>query len=58
MHISEPNLAPVVAGDFHQRLCRLLDAETYQGYISIEMGRAAEISRVEEALQSIREAFA
>ncbi len=58
VHISEPNLAPVVAGDFHQRLRRLLEAEAYQGYISIEMGRAAEISRVEEALQSIREAFA
>ena len=58
VHISEPNLAPVVAGDFHRRLRRLLEAEAYQGYISIEMGRAAEISRVEEALQSIREAFA
>ena len=58
VHISEPNLAPVVPGDFHRCLYRLLEAEGYQGYISIEMGRTAELHRVEEALQSVREAFA
>lgn len=58
VHISEPNLAPVVSRELHRRLRRLLEAEAYQGYISIEMGRTEEISRVEEALQSIREAFA
>ena len=58
VHISEPNLAPVVSRELHRRLRRLLEAEAYQGYISIEMGRTEEINRVEEALQSIREAFA
>lgn len=58
VHISEPNLAPVISRDFHRRLRRLLEAEGYQGYVSIEMGRTAEPVLVEETLQYIREAFA
>ena len=37
VHISEPYLAPIQPHPLHEALCRLLTAEGYTGYISVEM---------------------
>lgn len=49
---------PIQERGLHRELERLLDAEGYQGYVSIEMGRSEDIQMIEDVLRYIREAFA
>lgn len=58
VHISEPNLVPIRTRTLHRSLRRVLEAEGYQGHISVEMGRTEDISLVEEVLQYVGEVFA
>lgn len=57
VHISEPGLAPIQRRGLHSELKEILLKEHYDGYVSIEMGKVEDISRIEEALDYIRELF-
>lgn len=58
VHISEPWLKPIQERELHRELERLLDAEGYHGYVSIEMGRSDDIRMIEDVLRYVREVFA
>lgn len=58
VHISEPWLKPIEERDLHRQLKRLLDAEGYQGFVSIEMGRSEDIQMIEDKLRYVKEVFA
>lgn len=57
VHISEPNLAPIIPRPEHQELAMLLKAVGYQGFVSIEM-RKTEVETVLQTIQYVREVFA
>ncbi len=58
VHVSEPWLGSIQERGLHRELERLLDAEGYQGYVSIEMGRSDDIRMIEDVLRYVREVFA
>ena len=58
VHISEAWLKPIQERELHRELERLLDAEGYHGYVSIEMGRSDDIRMIEDVLRYVREVFA
>lgn len=57
VHISEPGLKPIEEHSLHQEVKDILARENYQGFVSIEMGKQAEISLIESKLQYIRRIF-
>ena len=57
VHISEPGLKPIKKRWLHQELKAILEAENYQGFVSIEMGAADNIENIKSAVQYIREVF-
>lgn len=57
VHISEPGLKLIERRKLHQELKELLEAENYQGYVSIEMGKREDVSEIEQALKYVKEIF-
>ena len=59
IHISEPFLMPIKRRDEHRELAAILKANSYDGYISIEMRQPEQnaSSIIESTLQYIREIF-
>jgi len=57
VHISEPGLKPIEKRELHIELKRILDAEDYQGFVSIEMGRVDDIKIIEEKMRYVRSVF-
>lgn len=57
IHISEPGLKPVKKRGLHRQLKTILEAENYQGVVSIEMGQTDDINSVEDVLKYVREVF-
>lgn len=57
VHISEPGLKPIEKRSIHQQLKKLLDVESYRGFISIEMGKADELSQIRDAAEYISGIF-
>lgn len=57
VHISEPSLKPIEERHLHKELMRVLSAEGYQGFVSIEMGIMDDIVEIEEKMSYIRGIF-
>ena len=57
VHISEPHLKPIEKRTLHQELADLLRQEKYQGFVSIEMGKAEDITVIEESMKYVQEVF-
>lgn len=57
VHISEPGLKPIEERKLHKELKKILEAEGYDGFISIEMGRVERLELLEEKMQYVREIF-
>jgi sugar phosphate isomerase/epimerase len=58
VHISEPGLKPIEERGLHKELYKILEAEGYQGYVSIEMGKVDDIDVVEQKMSYLRSVFA
>jgi sugar phosphate isomerase/epimerase len=56
VHISEPGLKPIGKRDIHIQLRKILEAENYNGYVSIEMGKT-DCVNIEKTMSYIREIF-
>ena len=54
VHISEPGLKPIQERKLHQEVLKILDAEDYQGFVSIEMGKVEKIEEIDRCLQYVR----
>ena len=57
VHISEPGLKPIEERPLHKELMRVLSAEDYQGFVSIEMGIMDDIVAIEEKMKYIKGIF-
>ncbi len=57
VHISEPGLKPIEQREIHQDLKRILTDGSYEGFVSIEMGKVEELSVIEEAMRYVRSVF-
>ncbi len=57
VHISEPGLKPIIRRPIHRKLGCLLQQEAYQGYVSIEMGKADDVGIVEDIMKYVSEIF-
>lgn len=57
VHVSEPGLLPIEARPLHRELCRLLEAEGYTGWVSIEMNKSGGLPAVEKAMAYVGEIF-
>lgn len=57
VHISEPGLKVIEKRELHRELKECLEAEGYQGFISIEMSRQDDIHIINEALCYVKEIF-
>ncbi len=57
VHISESGLKPIEKRVLHKQLKKLLLAEDYQGYISIEMGKVDDLQLIENTLAYVKEIF-
>lgn len=57
VHISEPGLKTIEVRPIHRKLKEILEAEKYQGYISIEMGKTDDIQNLEKSIRYIKEIF-
>ena len=57
VHISEPGLLPVEARPLHTALAQQLCRCGYQNFISLEMGSAAPLARVQQAALYVKEIF-
>lgn len=58
VHISEPGLKPIEDRELHKSLKQILEAEGYQGFVSIEMGKVDDIRVIDEKLNYVRGVFA
>lgn len=58
VHISEPGLKLIEERELHKNLYEILKAESYTGFISIEMGRRDELEDIDTRLKYIRRVFA
>lgn len=54
VHISEPGLKPLKKRKMHKQLKKLLDAEGYQKFISIEMGNVGDMDILKECMEYVR----
>lgn len=57
VHISEPNLVPVVPREIHRELCKVLKKEGYSGYVSLEMGKQQDIKVLKDVMEYVRSVF-
>jgi len=57
VHISEPNLEPIIKRTLHHRLYELLAEAQYDGYISLEMKRPESIETVKSCAKYVKEVF-
>lgn len=57
VHISEPGLKPIKHRTLHSELKELLEAEGYQGFISIEVGKQNDINVLDATMQYAKEIF-
>lgn len=57
VHVSEPGLKPVEARELHEELAHVLINQSYNGYISIEMGKVDNLSVIEERMKYVRRVF-
>lgn len=57
VHISEPELKPIRERSLHRELMELLKAESYNGYISIEMSKVESFSVIEENIRYVGRIF-
>lgn len=57
VHISEPGLKAIENRSIHKELKERLLTENYAGFISIEMGKAEELSVIERALKYVQEVY-
>lgn len=57
VHISEPGLKVIEERELHQRLKDILKSESYQGFVSIEMGKTDDMQAVCNAMKYVKEIF-
>lgn len=57
VHISEPFLKPIVERELHSELKKILLAEEYNGYISIEMSNIEDMDILDEKLRYIKRIY-
>ena len=57
VHISEPGLKPIAERELHKELKKVLSAENYSGFISVEMGKTEDIAVIENTLLYVREIY-
>lgn len=61
VHISEPFLKPIVMekkrSAFHSEIAAFLKENSYLGYVSIEMGKGATLSLIDEIMAYVKEMF-
>lgn len=57
VHVSEPYLKSIVVREIHKELFTFLMDEKYMNYISVEMEKVDEISKLEEVMKYVREVF-
>ena len=57
VHISEPGLKPIEERLIHTELKALLEKESYDGFISIEMGKVDDIGILEDRMAYVRGIF-
>lgn len=57
VHISEPGLKLIAQRELHKQLMTLLTEESYQGFVSIEMGKREDISEIEQTLHYVKGIF-
>lgn len=57
IHISEPNLKPVEKREMHRELKKILEEESYGGYVSLEMGKTDDLCILDEKMRYIRSIF-
>lgn len=57
VHISEPYLAVIEKRAMHKELAALLRSKKYEGYVSIEMGKCADLSTIERCMAYVRGVF-
>lgn len=54
VHISEPGLKPIEPRPFHTELLKILKAEQYHGFVSIEMSKADELGVLKNCMDYVR----
>lgn len=57
VHISEPELKAIEPRKLHRDLGEVLSAGSYQGFVSIEMGKADDLSVLEDKMEYVRSVF-
>lgn len=57
VHISEPELKAIETRELHLDLKKILIDGSYQGYVSIEMGKTDDLSVIEEKMEYVRSIF-
>lgn len=57
IHLSEPNLKPIIERNIHKELVEFLSNVGYDGYVSIEMGKQEDISIVEAIIKYVGDLF-
>lgn len=57
VHISEPGLRPVERRELHKDVKKLLEKERYAGFVSVEMGKTEDFSRIETVMRYVTEVF-
>ena len=57
VHISEPYLEPVTKRKIHEGLRVLLDKVNYGGYVSIEMKKQDDLSKVKQVMEYVSDLF-
>lgn len=55
VHVSEPGLKPIERRTFHRELITALEAEHYQGFVSIEMGKMEDIDQIGHFMRYMKE---
>ncbi len=57
VHISEPGLSPIKKRGLHSELADCLKEEGYGGFVSVEMGKGADMDTLEEIMRYVKEIF-
>lgn len=57
IHISEPNMLPIVPRELHNELAVILKENKYDHFISIEMGKTDSLNEVIRAIRYIKDIF-
>lgn len=57
VHLSEPGLKMIEERELHKKIKRILVAENYRGFVSIEMGKTDDLCNIEMVLKYGKEIF-